>query len=67
MLENILNNQTSSFEKTKLCYNPNNTLQKIKEETKSYATTLNNTIEHGENTNKPNYDQHEHVVFKRNN
>jgi hypothetical protein len=56
MLENILNNQRSPFEKDILGYNPNSTMYKSKEEPKSYATALNNPIEQDDNTNEANHD-----------
>ena len=55
MLDNMLNNQRSSFDKVGLGYNPNHTLQKMKEEPKSYVMALINSIEHNENNNEANF------------
>jgi predicted RNase H-like nuclease (RuvC/YqgF family) len=63
MLDNMLNNQRSPFDKTGLGYNPNSTLQKTKEEPKSYVVALNNPIEHDENTNEANHDQQSLLSF----
>jgi hypothetical protein len=47
MLDNMFNNQISPFNKTRLGYSPNSTLQKTKEEPKSYVEALNNPINIG--------------------
>jgi hypothetical protein len=67
ILENMLNNQRSPFNKIGLGYNANHTLQKTKEETKSYATTLINPIEFNENTNEANPNQQKLVFLHRKN
>jgi hypothetical protein len=67
MLDNILNNQRSPFEKTELGYNPNTTLQKSKYEPKSYVTALKNLIQHDENTNEANYEKQDPTFLHREN
>jgi hypothetical protein len=57
MLNNILNNQRSPFDKDGLCYIPKSTVQKIKEEPNSYVMALNNPIEQDENIKEANHDQ----------
>jgi hypothetical protein len=67
MLENMLNNQRSSFDKIRLGYNPNNALQKTKEEPKNYVATLEKSYKHDENTNEASYDQLEPTILHREN
>jgi len=67
MLDNMLNNQISPFDKIGLGYNPNPTLQKTKEEPKIYAMALNNPTERDENTNEVNPDQQKLIVLHRKN
>jgi hypothetical protein len=63
MLDNMLNNQISPFNKSRLGYNPNPTLQRTKEEPKSYAMAVNNPIEHNENTNEANPNKQKPIVL----
>jgi hypothetical protein len=67
MLDNMINNQISPFDKTGLGYNPNPTLKRTNEETKSYAMTLNNPTERNENTNEANHDQQKPYFLHRKN
>jgi hypothetical protein len=66
-LDDMLNNQRSPFDITGLGYNPNPTLQRTKEENKSYDMDLINPIECNENTNEANPDQQNPVVLHRKN
>jgi len=54
MLNNMLSNQRSPFNRTRLGYNPNLMLYKTKEKPRSYVMVLINPIEGNENTNKAN-------------
>jgi hypothetical protein len=60
ILDNMINNQRSPFDRTGLGYNPNHTLHITKEEPKSYATTLINPIKRNENTNEAKHNQPSH-------
>jgi hypothetical protein len=63
MLDNMLSNQRSPFNRTRLGYNPNLTLQKTKEEPRSYAMALINPIEGNENTNEENQTSRSHLFL----